>query len=243
MSVSLRKVGGFLVVSLVAALAGCGSPPPPPPPPPPRIVIPTPPRPLPPAGAPETLAIPSVGPDGLFVSVNRNITPAQTVWNLRSAWNVAALNCNDPRHVDLIPAYRAFLKSFAKPLAATNRKVDAEFKGKYGADFIRSRELYMTAVYNHYALPPTIGSFCDAVLAVSRDAAGVKPAELDAFAARSLPSIEIVFDDFYRKYALYRAQLAEWKARYEPQQAPIIIPAYQPAANTYGPQPQAYGSR
>jgi hypothetical protein len=35
---------------------------------------------------------------------------------------------------------------------------------------------------------------------VAHDAAAVPPAELEAFAVRSLPNIEIVFDAFYRRY-------------------------------------------
>jgi hypothetical protein len=99
-------------------------------------------------------------------------------------------------------------------LKAANSKVDAEFKQRYGAKFIGPREEYMTSVYNHFALPPTLPDFCDAVLAVSRDAVTIKPVDLEAFAVRSLPNIEIVFDDFYRRYDAYRADLAIWQARY-----------------------------
>jgi hypothetical protein len=173
------------------------------------------------------MPIPAVDPaTGLFDSVNRNITPAQTTWNLRSAFNVAALNCQNPRHADILVTYRSFLKTYAKRLDLANRTVDKEFKGKYGAAFIRPRELYMTSVYNHFALPPVQDKLCDAVLAVMHDMAPVKPAELDAFAARSLPNIEIVFDDFYRRYAAYRADLADWNSRYQPATSPtIVIPA------------------
>jgi hypothetical protein len=54
------------------------------------------------------------------------------------------------------------------------------------------------------------------VLAVSADALTTKPAALEAFASSSLPSIEVVYDDFYRRYEKYRADLAEWQARYGP---------------------------
>jgi hypothetical protein len=58
-----------------------------------------------------------------------------------------------------------------------------------------------------------------------RDLSGVKSAELEAFAVRSLPSIEIVYDDFYRRYENYRIDLAEWNAKYGP-------PAAAPTAGT-----------
>ena len=84
----------------------------------------------------------------------------------------------------------------------------------------------MTGVYNHFALPPTQRGFCEAVLAVGHDARGVKPAELTDFASRSLPSIEVVFDDFYRRYDEYRTNLADWEARYGGRSAVATSPAY-----------------
>ena len=114
-------------------------------------------------------------------------------------------------------------------MVAANKKVDAEFKGKYGAKFIAPREQYMTAVYNHFALPPTLSNFCDAVMAVSKDGELVPSTELEAFAVRSLPSIEVVFDDFYRRYEKYRNDLAAWEARYGPPPAPVTTPvSYSP---------------
>lgn len=212
-----------LGVSALALLAACGEKAPPPqlPPPPPPVTIVIPPRPTPPDHASPLLVVPPADAAGLRYSVNRNITPAQTVWNLRAAYNVAALNCPEPKFADIVIAYRVFLKANQKTLAAFNRKVDAEFKAKYGAGFIVPREKYMTEVYNHFALPPTLDAFCTAVQAMSRDAAGVKPAELEPFAARSLPSVEVVFDDFYRRYDAYRLALADWTMRYGP--APTMV--------------------
>lgn len=208
----------ILTTALAIGLAACApkpAPPPPPPPPPPKVVV-IPPRPQAPNGASENLAFPPADANGLRYSLNRNISPAQMVWNLRSAYNVAALNCAAPQHAGILPLYKAFLTSHTKALAAANRAVDAEFKARHGQKFIAPREAYMTSVYNHFALPPTLTDFCDAVSAVARDGAAVKSADLEAFAVRSLPSIEVVFDDFYRRYEAYRNDLAIWQAQYGP---------------------------
>ncbi|MDP3550730.1 MAG: hypothetical protein Q8R81_10060 [Novosphingobium sp.] len=205
-----------LIAALAFGLASCAPkapPPPPPPPPPPKVVV-IPPKPRPPNNASDNLSIPPADANGLRYSINRDISPAQMLWNLRSAYNVAALNCSKPQHADILPRYKTFLTAHAKTLTATNKKVDAEFRAKHGAKFIAPRESYMTSVYNHFALPPTLTDFCDAVGAVTRDGAAVKSAELEAFAARSLPSIEVVFDDFYRRYEVYRNDLAIWQAQY-----------------------------
>ena len=74
--------------------------------------------------------------------------------------------------------------------------------------FIAQREKYMTAVYNHFASPPTLPAFCDAVMAVDKDATALPvtlpAAKLTEFAQLNLPNIEIVFDEFYREFAKYQ---------------------------------------
>ena len=144
---------------LALALAACGpkEPPkaaPPPPAPKPQVVIP--PKPYPPQGASRDLPMPRLGADGLFESVNRGISPAQTTWNLRAAYNVGALNCPPPARDEITTGYRAYLRKHARGLTAANRTVDNEWRAKYGATFVREREKYMTNVYNHYALPPAM---------------------------------------------------------------------------------------
>ena len=84
----------------------------------------------------------------------------------------------------------------------------------------------MTGVYNHFALPPTQPGFCAAVMAVGREARTIRSADLGNFAMRSLPSIEVVFDDFYRRYDQYRANLAAWEARYGTRNSMATPPSY-----------------
>lgn len=189
-------------------------PPPPPPAPPPPVMVYVEAKPMPPDGASPLMAIPGIAADGLRVTPNRNISPMQSLWNLRSAYNVAALDCFDPKHAAILPAYKAFLRTNAKTLALANRTVDAEWRKKYGAGFIRPREKYMTEVYNHFAIPPTMPAFCDAILVVGNDAKLIKPLALPSFALVSLPAVEIVFDDFFRRYDQYRLDLAAWQAKW-----------------------------
>lgn len=185
---------------------------------------------MPPDGASATVVVPQIGADGLYTSVDRHITPAQTIWNLRSAFNVAALDCPEAAFPDLAPAYRDFLKAFSKPLSMANRTVDAEFRKQYRAAFVAHREAFMTQVYNHFALPPTLDEFCKAMEPVARDAVAVKPAGIQDFANRNLPNVEEVFDAFYRHYAQYQADVAAWDARYGKHPAPAPAPASDPAS-------------
>ncbi len=208
-----RHTLGLAVIAAVGSLAACApktaqvaAPPPPP------VVVPV--KPYPPLGASPNLVVPPMLPSGLHQTVNTSVTPAQTTWNLRSAYNVAALNCQAPQHAAILTNYRQFLKSHAKTLTAANKAVDTEFKARHGAKFIGPRETYMTQVYNFYALPPTLPTFCDAALAMSAEASTVPPAELEAFAARALPRLDAVFETFYRSYDQYRADLLAWESRY-----------------------------
>ena len=213
----------------IAALAGCAPKPVPVPPPPPVVVIP--PRPYPPMGASPNLVTPPIGIDGARRTVNVGLTPAQTVWNLRSAFNVAALNCQKPEHAGILAGYRDFLIRHAKTLTKYNRTVDDEFKGRAGnAGYVTMRESYMTQVYNYFALPPTLPAFCDAVLAVSVQSAAVASADLPAFAQASLPQLEAVFTAFYNSYDQYRADLAAWDARYAPRPVSQPLLSQQPLA-------------
>ena len=134
-----------------------------------------------------------------------------------------------------IDSYRAFLRTHARGLTAANRAVDGEFRARYGARFVAPREKYMTEVYNHFALPMTVTDFCRAVAVVSTEAQTVPVAQLQAFAARSLPSIEIVFDDFYKRYEQWRIDAAAWDARYAPRQ---YVPPVAPPAPTPVPVPR-----
>jgi len=212
------------ILAALSTLAGCGPKAPPQLVPPPPVVM-VPPQPTPPGGASPNLATPQMDAMGARHTVNYGITTAQTTWNLRSAYNVAALNCLDPKHAQIVVNYRAFLKTQARKLATVNLAVDKEFRDRNGPRFVAPREAYMTQVYNYFALPPTLPAFCDAVLAMSNEAATVKSADLDGFAARSLAELERVFLRFFLSYDQYKVDLATWQVKYT---APGVPPPSQP---------------
>ena len=58
----------------------------------PRTAEATPYRPLPPNGAAYAMTIPAVGADGVRRTINTGLDRDDTIWHVRSAWNVAALN-------------------------------------------------------------------------------------------------------------------------------------------------------
>jgi len=152
------------------------------------------------------------------------IHPDQIVWNMRSALNVAALDCNQPQHAEIQSGYRTFLRTHAKRLATANRGVDTGFRARFGAGFVRQRESYLTRVYNFYAFPPVLSKFCDATMLVMRDLPPVTSLQLHNFAALTMPKLDQVYEDFYRDYAKYQVDAAAWDARYGVRQATYPAP-------------------
>lgn len=216
-SLSKRAIRLASVAGMVL-LASCATPPPPPPPPrvapaPAPVQIPF--RPQPPNGASLLTPIPPLGADGVRLTVNARLSPAAKTWNLRSALNVAALNCLEPQFAAILPAYRDFLTRNERKLASTNRVVDEEFRKVHGSRGYRNqRDVYMTQVYNYFALPPARMNFCNAVVQQANQYMAAPPQDLDAYSAVALPQLEMVFEDFYRRFEAYRIAVAEWDARY-----------------------------
>ena len=208
-------VAGAALALALAACAGKPLPPPPPPPPPPPLVeVPPPARPIPPDGSAPSLVTPEIGADGQRESVNRKVSTNQIVWNLRSAYTVAALDCRDPRNVAILANYRAFLVRNATVLKSIYDAMDHEFRAKYQRGGEKLRDDYLTVLYNHYALPPTKDEFCNVVDQVLQDGVNVPPDQLVMLATAKVPLIEKVFDDFYTRYDKYKNALAAWEEKY-----------------------------
>jgi len=186
-------------------------------PPPPVIVVP--PQPRPPLQAQGGMTTPPINAQGVRQTINTNVTPGQLLWNFRSAYNVAALDCLHPEHAAILDNYKLFLKNNVKQLTAANKDVDKTFGTATKAQ-IHAREAYMTHVYNFYALPPTLPAFCDAALAMSIEGKTVPAKDINAFAAANLPKLDRVFLMFFDSYDQYRTDLSAWQQRYTPTQPP-----------------------
>ena len=233
-----------ILAGALSLLAACATAPVPPPPPPPPSPPPPPPampmRPTPPMGASASMIVPMIAADGVRQTVNAYITPAQTTWNIRSAFNVAALNCMQPRHAAILENYKLFLTNFDKQLDKANDKIEAEFREQYGDRRTGRTELdsYMTKVYNYFTLPPAKEAFCDAALELSNESVAVAPADLDSFSARAMARFEGVFEDFFRSFERYQTNLATWDRLYGQPAGlyPSYVPATQVAENDTQPR-------
>ncbi|WP_420606220.1 hypothetical protein [Novosphingopyxis sp.] len=212
----------FKIVARAALLAGlttlaaCAAPPPPAPPPPP-IIVPAsaPPRPIPPLGAATGMYIPPKGVDDVRLTPNRGLESDETVWNFRSAFNVAALNCLQPKYLRFADDYKNYLDAHRTMLNQVNLRLDTTYRSRYPAgDPKRIRDTSSTDLYNYFSLPPVTSGFCDLMLDLGPQAALVPPEELPAFSARALGLIDDLFIEFYDNYAEYQRRLAAWEELY-----------------------------
>ena len=162
------------------------------------------------------MLLPAIGPDGIRNTVNARLNPLEAVWNFRSAWNVAALNCLGPHYQPILDGYKAMLTAHGKRLTKINGEIDKQYRAEVGpgTKVIRARESYNTQVYNYFALPPATDYFCEASLEISNQALLSPPTDLDAFALTLLPKMEAAFERFFQDMEHYRIAVAQWDARY-----------------------------
>ncbi len=173
-------------------------------------------RPTPPGGAHTAMLIPQIGPDGIRETVNARLDPLEAVWNFRSGWNVAALNCQEAKYQPIVDGYRLFLESNAKRLSSINSSLDRQYRNQHRTrrDAIKAREAYMTQVYNYFALPPAHDYFCDEALKISQEALLNPPSDADSFALQGLPRLEGAFERFFSELEQYHVAVAEWDAKW-----------------------------
>lgn len=213
------------VAVLIGFLAACAQKAPPPPPPP---VVVIPPQPQPPMGAPENMRIPEVAEDGTRKTVNTSVSTAQAVWNLRSAYNVAALNCVEAEYNPVLEGYKSFLKVHDKSLDKADAELKKSFVASFGTTGTRQRETYQTQVYNFFAVPPVKSTFCNAAMQLAAEIALVPAGQLETYAPQGLAKFEAPFMAFFDAYDQYRADLAAWRAKY----GGIVVIAPQQTQNT-----------
>jgi hypothetical protein len=197
-------------------------------------------------GAPEHLTIPPIDANGMRHTVNSGISTSQAVWNLRSAYNVAALNCVEVQYTPILEGYKRFLEVYAKALNSANKEIDKSFRTQHvGREAIMARESYQTQVYNFFSLPPVDAGFCQAAMELTTELQTVDPTQFEAYSFTGLAKMEAPFKSFFDAFDQYKADLAAWQAHYGgglltvrpsfEQQAEIGAQASQPAAAPSAP--------
>jgi hypothetical protein len=218
--ITIRRMGVAALAAGTALVAACTTPASAPPPPAPRPqaqaaeVVPY--RPLPPAGASYVMKIPPRGPDGKRITVNSNLTDDRLVWHLRSAWNVAALNCLAPEYDPILQGYRAFLSNNVRSLKAVNDRIEKTYQSRFRVrrDAIVARDAESTQVYNFFANPAARSGFCLASLDVAKRYLAAPKTQPLPFAKENFQVMMVPMEEFFDQYEAYQRASAEWDAKY-----------------------------
>lgn len=216
-----RKI---IVAVLLASVAACAPKPPPPPPPPPPApppVVVIPPRPLPPGNASLTQILPGRAIDGRFVTANSNVSGERAFWQLKIGLNVAAIGCRGLEETSLVSAYNNIIKSHAKTIQSTEKKVIADFAKANRTNGIKERDRLSTQLFNYFAQPPAQRAFCSRANEIAQLVSTTPSAQVLADAPNYLAQMDQPFHDFYEAYAKYQVDVREWDAKYA---APVTSP-------------------
>lgn len=173
---------------------------------------------------------PALAPDGQYRTINYGIGPLQTAWHLRAALNVAAIGCRSAADAALAPSYNAMLTSKKAVLADADHFVQTGFRKASPATWQADHDVYMTKLYNFFAMPGAKAAFCAAADAVAPQAATVASTEFVTFAATALPQLEAPFTAVYAAVDRYKIEVAAWDAQYGPDATRLAAAAPVPAA-------------
>ncbi|MEQ5787265.1 hypothetical protein J3454_05110 [Erythrobacter sp. NFXS35] len=160
--------------------------------------------------------IPPRGPDGRRVTINTGLSDDLLVWHLRSAWNVAALNCLAPEYEPILNGYRAFLTNNVRPLKAVNDRLEKEVARRHDTrrEAMVARDAAVTQVYNFFALPAARSGFCRAALDLSNRAMAAPPSDPLSFARANFDGLLMPFENFFDEYEAYQIASAQWDAKW-----------------------------
>lgn len=210
--------------------------------PPPVVATLPPPAPRPPLpeGATPGMAVPAPLADGSFPTPNRWLTPAATLWHLRSGLNVAALACRGPDGTAVVAGYNGWLRTRAAALKAAEAALAAEYRARAAAGEPATawRVRYdgaMTRLYNYWSQGPARTGLCAASLTVLAEVPGVAPDAMAAAAPGWLARLDRPVTDFYAAYDAWRGWSAARVAAAPvpagpPAAVPLAVPRAVPAA-------------
>lgn len=148
---------------------------------------------LAPAPAPFVALAPAFPPS--VSTINRNLSPAATVWHLRVALNVAALACRGGAEMQIIADYNALLRSQKASLAAAQASLAAEYKRR-GGDWQDAQDDAMTRLYNFFSQAQARDAFCAAAADVLARTRTLAEPEVGGFAQAGLMVLDAPFARF-----------------------------------------------
>ena len=111
---------------------------------------------------------------------------SDAIWQVRSALNVAALNCRKQSHAAITSNYNLMLKRQRAVLAAAYAAEQDVFRRDFGKRWQSAHDAHATRTYNLFAQQSLQPRFCDLATRISARASSVEETAFPAFAMISL---------------------------------------------------------
>ncbi len=156
-----------------------------------------------PAGARPGMKIPTRLSDGSYLTPNRNLSAAASVWHLRAALNVAALACRGSAQAGIVSRYNNLLTQQKSAFAGAQTALAAEYRAA-GGNWESREDDAMTRLYNYFSQDFAREGFCARAAQVLEHSEGMTPAVFSAGAGEQLAALDRPFVDFFRAYDAWR---------------------------------------
>ncbi len=124
--------------------------------------------------------------------INRDLSPAATLWHFRVALNVAALACRGPSEHVIVASYNSLLATQRSSLTAAQTTLSAEYKAR-GGDWQDSYDDSMTRLYNFFSQAQARERFCAAAEQVLAEAQAMPAGTIGALAEKKLAMLDAPF--------------------------------------------------
>lgn len=146
--------------------------------------------------APTPIARPVAPPPPAAVSqlsaIHQNLAPMESLWHLRSGFNVAALACQNRYGRVIVDDYNRFQADHKALLKAAYAQRSATFQAE-GGKWQAAYDTHMTRLYNWFAMPTAQPDFCIIAARLLKDA-NQWPAEgLERRAVAALAELDVPF--------------------------------------------------
>lgn len=136
------------------------------------------------------LALPALATPGLTPKE----TSAETVWKMRAALNVAALQCQYDPALKAVDTYNQFSRQHKDSLNSIRSALEGSFRRRFGKGWAGQFDRYNTRLYNSYSATHEQIAFCTKMSDVgARSLAATDNAQLAEVATQAIPEVDALF--------------------------------------------------
>jgi hypothetical protein len=118
---------------------------------------------------------------------------AESVWKLRAALNVAALQCQFDPNLNTVANYNEINKLHKAEIDDSRSRMESRYRRLYGRGGLGAFDRYNTKLWNGFSSVNYQVPFCNKAAEVGKEALNTPVGSLTILANNKLPEIEAVF--------------------------------------------------